>query len=117
MAYLSSSVWASAAAWKVGRRRGIARIPTDNLFRRGEGGIELLSMNGLVAEGEPHIHITLSMPDGAFGGHLEPGCIAYVMCEVFLAEVEGATMSRQRVPVSVEGMGEGNILRLMFENT
>jgi len=55
------------------------RIPTDNLFRRGEGGIELLSMNGLVVEGEPHIHITLSMPDGAFGGHLEPGCIAYVV--------------------------------------
>jgi predicted DNA-binding protein with PD1-like motif len=90
------------------------RIPTDNLFRRGEGGIELLSMNGLVVEGEPHIHITLSMPDGAFGGHLEPGCIAYVVCEVFLAEVEGVRLSRQRVPVSVEGMGEGEITRLVF---
>ena len=91
------------------------RIPTDNLFRRGEGGMELLSMNGLVVEGEPHIHMTLSMPDGAFGGHLEPGCVAYVLCEIFFAEVEGARMSRQRVPVSVEGMGEGNILRLMFD--
>ena len=91
------------------------RIPTDNLFRRGEGGIELLSMSGLVVEGEPHIHITLSMPDGAFGGHLEPGCIAYVVCEVFLAEVEGVRLSRQRVPVSVEGMGTGEITRLMFD--
>lgn len=91
------------------------RIPTDNLFRRGEGGMELLSMNGLVVEGEPHIHMTLATPEGAFGGHLEPGCIAYVLCEVFFAEVEGATMTRQRVPVSVEGMGAGNILRLMFD--
>lgn len=91
------------------------RIPIDNLFRRGEGGMELLSMNGLVVEGEPHIHMTLSMPDGAFGGHLEPGCVAYVLCEIFFAEIEGARMSRQRVPVSVEGMGEGNILRLMFD--
>lgn len=91
------------------------RIPTNNLFRRGEGGMELLSMNGLVVEGEPHIHMTLSTPEGAFGGHLEPGCIAYVLCKVFFAEVEGVSMRRQRVPVSIEGMGEGNILRLIFD--
>ncbi len=88
------------------------RIPTNNLFRRGEGGMELLSMNGLVVEGEPHIHMTLSTPEGAFGGHLEPGCIAYVLSEVFLAEVEGVSLRRQRVPVSIEGMGEGEITRL-----
>jgi predicted DNA-binding protein with PD1-like motif len=91
------------------------RIPTENLFRRGEGGLELLSMNGLVVEGEPHIHITLSTPEGAFGGHLEPGCIAYVLCEIFFAEVGGARMTRQRVPVAVEGMGQGQITRLLFD--
>lgn len=93
------------------------RIPTDNHFRRGEGGIEILSMNGLVVDGEPHIHVALSNPDGSFGGHLEPGCIAYVLCEVFFAEVEGVPLSRQRVPVSVEGMGQGKISRLTFGPT
>jgi predicted DNA-binding protein with PD1-like motif len=90
------------------------RIPTDNVFRQGEGGIEILSMSGLVVDGEPHIHVTLSTPDGAFGGHLEPGCVAYVLCELFFATVEGVALSRQRVPVSVEGMGEGKITRLSF---
>ena len=90
------------------------RIPTENLFRRGEGGFEILAMNGLVVEGEPHIHVALSSPDGAFGGHLEPGCVAYVLCEVFLAEVEGVTLGRRRVPVAVEGMGQGTISRLTF---
>jgi predicted DNA-binding protein with PD1-like motif len=90
------------------------RIPTENLFRRGEGGIEILAMNGLVVDGEPHIHVALATPDGAFGGHLEPGCIAYVLCEVFVAEVEGVHLSRQPVPVSVERMGEGEISRLTF---
>ena len=90
------------------------RIPTNNVFRRGEGGIEILAMNGLVVEGEPHIHMALSMPDGAFGGHLEPGCIAYVLCEVFFAEVEGAYMTCARVPVQVEGMGTGTITQLQF---
>lgn len=90
------------------------RIPTENVFRHGEGGIEILSMNGLVVDGEPHIHTALATPEGAFGGHLEPGCIAYVLCEVFLAEVEGVTLTRQRIPVAVEGMGEGQVSRLTF---
>jgi uncharacterized protein len=91
-------------------------IPADVRFSRGEGGIEILSMNGLVVEGEPHIHVALSTPDGAFGGHLEPGCTAYVLCEVFFAEVEGVSLSRQRVPVAIEEMGEGEITRLVFGN-
>jgi predicted DNA-binding protein with PD1-like motif len=89
-------------------------IPTENLYRRDQGGFEILSMNGLVVEGEAHIHAALSTPNGALGGHLEPGCIAYVLCELFFAEVEGVTLSRQRVPVAVEGMGEGRISRLTF---
>jgi predicted DNA-binding protein with PD1-like motif len=91
------------------------RIPADSTFGRGEGGIEILSMNGLVVDGEPHIHVALSTPDGAFGGHLEPGCIAYVLCEVFFAEVEGVALSRRRVLVDVEGMGQGTVSRLTFD--
>jgi predicted DNA-binding protein with PD1-like motif len=92
------------------------RIPAQDRHGRGEAGIELLSVNGLVVAGKPHIHMTLSTPDGAFGGHLEPGCIAYVVCEVFFAEVDGPTLSRRPVPVKVEGMGEGKVTRLTFEN-
>jgi hypothetical protein len=90
------------------------RIPTDNLFRKGQGGIEILAMNGLVVESQPHIHVALSNPDGAFGGHLEPGCIAYVVCEIFFGELEGPTLTRQSIPASIEGMGEGTISRLIF---
>ena len=38
-------------------------------------------------------------------------------CEVFFAEVGGVALSRQRVPVAVEGMGEGEISRLVFSKT
>jgi len=91
------------------------RIPPDNTFGRGEGGIEILSMNGLVVEGEPHIHVTLSTPEGAYGGHMEKGCIAYVVCEIFLAEIEGRALTRKHVRVSVDGMGEGDISRLILD--
>jgi hypothetical protein len=90
-------------------------IPTNNLFRKGEGGIEILAMNGLVVDGKAHIHVALSNPQGGFGGHVEEGCIAYVLCEIFFAEVEGPNLAYQRVPVAVEGMGSGVISRLTFD--
>ncbi len=88
------------------------RIPASNLYRRGEGGIEILAMNGTVVEGQPHVHITLSTPRGAYGGHLEEGCRAYVLCELFLGEVDGATLQRRQAHVDVPGMGSGEVPRL-----
>ena len=90
------------------------RLPPEDTFGRAEGGIEILSMNGLVVEGRPHIHVTLSTPAGAYGGHLEEGCITYVLCEIFFAEVEGVELSRKRVDVSVDKMGAGSVPRLLF---
>lgn len=89
------------------------RIPTKNSFGTGEGGIEILSMNGMVIEGEPHIHVALSTQQGAYGGHMEPGCKAYVICEVFLCEVTGVNLKRERVHVTVPGMGDGTVSRLI----
>ena len=90
------------------------RLPPDNHFEKGEGGIEILAMNGLIVEGEPHIHVALSTPAGAYGGHLEEGCITYVLCEIYVGEVDGVAMSRERVKVNVPGMGEGEVTRLTF---
>ncbi len=90
------------------------RIPTANAFGRAEGGIEILGMNGLVVDGEPHIHVTLATQQGAYGGHLEEGCKAYVLCEIFFVQVEGKKLTRERVPVDVPGMGKGTISRLTF---
>ncbi len=90
------------------------RIPSENVIAGTEGGIEILGMSGLVVDGEPHIHITLSTQQGAYGGHVEEGCKAYVLCEIFLAEIEGKKLHKERVPVDVPGMGKGTIPRLFF---
>ncbi len=90
------------------------RIPSENVIASGEGGIEILGLSGLVVDGEPHLHITLATQQGAYGGHVEDGCIAYVLCEIFFAEVEGARLERTRVPVDVPGMGKGTVPRLEF---
>lgn len=90
------------------------QIPTNNRYEQGEGGIEILAMNGLVVDGKPHIHVALSNPTGAFGGHLEEGCIAYVLCEIFFADVHGPTLAHRRTAVDVPGMGAGEINQLTF---
>jgi len=90
------------------------QIPTTNIFEEKDGGIEILSMNGTVIRGEPHIHVALSTIDGAYGGHLEDGCIAYVICEIFFLEIVGTDLRHERVAVNVPGMGEGTISRLMW---
>jgi predicted DNA-binding protein with PD1-like motif len=79
--------------------------------------VEILGMNGLVVEGEPHIHMTLATPAGAYGGHMELGCITYVACEIFFAEIVGRDMSRKMFRVSLPGMGEGEKPRLVFGDT
>jgi len=51
---------------------------------------------------------------GAYGGHLEPGCITYVLCEIFIAEVEGRALRRVQASVDIPGMGQGDVPRLEF---
>ena len=93
------------------------RIPSDHVIGCSEGGIEILGMSGLVVDGDPHIHVTLATQEGAYGGHMEEGCQAYVLCEIFFAEIEGRKLARERVAVEVPGMGKGSVPRLTFSET
>ncbi|MBV8812737.1 MAG: DUF296 domain-containing protein [Acidobacteriaceae bacterium] len=43
------------------------------LRARSAAPADILSMNGYVLNGRVHPHVTLSIGDHAFGGHLEPG--------------------------------------------
>jgi predicted DNA-binding protein with PD1-like motif len=47
----------------------------EQRFTTRQGPMEILNINGIIAGGEPHLHMTLGAVDGgAFGGHLEKGC-------------------------------------------
>ena len=81
------------------------QFPTDNKFETWQDGFELMSMNGLIVEGTPHIHFTGATTKGAFGGHLEEGCISYVLVEVGIIELDGPPMTRVVVPVAKDAEG------------
>jgi uncharacterized protein len=61
-------------------------MPPGNTFVRGDGPFDILSVTGLVVEGEIHAHITFSNTELAMGGHLEEGCRVLTFAVVVMAE-------------------------------
>jgi len=57
--------------------------------------MEILNINGLIAAGEPHLHLTLSTDKGAFGGHLEKGCRVLYRAEITIAKFSGSALARK----------------------
>ena len=58
--------------------------------------MEILNVSGIIADGEPHLHMTLSRTDGsAFGGHLEKGCKVLYRAELTIAKFSGVALARK----------------------
>ncbi len=57
-------------------------FPSEDRSVEMEGPIELISLQGLIAGGEPHLHVTVSDTERAYGGHLEPGCRVLYLAEI-----------------------------------
>ena len=49
---------------------------------------DLISMNGYIINGQIHAHLTLANPNGAFGGHLEPGTNVFTFATVSIGVFE-----------------------------
>jgi uncharacterized protein len=61
-------------------------MPPGNAFIRGDGPFDILSVTGLVVDGEVHAHITFSNTELAVGGHREEGCRVLTFAVVVMAE-------------------------------
>ena len=67
-----------------------------NAFKTVKGPFEILNGGGIIAAGEPHIHITLGNQDNAaFGGHLENGCRVLYLAEVTIFKYAGPQLTRK----------------------
>ncbi len=75
---------------------GNTTFPTKNVFVRNPAApADIASMNGYVIDGRVHAHLTLSDPDKAFGGHLEPGTSVFTFAIVTVGVLkDGADLRR-----------------------
>jgi hypothetical protein len=72
--------------------------PEDAIFML-EEPLELLSVSGAIADGEPHLHGVVSYADEeARGGHIEPGCRVAYLAEIVIHKFNELRMERRRDP-------------------
>lgn len=57
--------------------------------------LELMTIQGIIADGIPHLHMTVSDTLGAIGGHLENGCKVLYLAEVVIASFDGPPLTRR----------------------
>ena len=71
-------------------------LPPGNDFIKGDKGLDIVNINGLVMDGRVHAHITFTDTDKALGGHLEPGCVVLTFAGVVIGVLddEGVDFSR-----------------------
>lgn len=73
--------------------------PVEELYLHLEGPLEVTNFNGLIANYEPHIHITMSQPDMKFyGGHLEPGSEILTLSEFSILRIPDLRLHRHVMP-------------------
>lgn len=70
--------------------------PVEYFDKKRELPIEVVSIQGVIADGVPHLHMMISTKDAALGGHLEHGCKTLYLAELVITEY--TDLSLHRVP-------------------
>jgi predicted DNA-binding protein with PD1-like motif len=71
-------------------------FPPKDVIYTLEEPLELLSVNGLIIEGKPHLHIVVSKGrEKTWGGHLEHESEVLYLAEVAIMEFEGLRAERR----------------------
>ena len=72
-------------------------FPPQEYFRKWDDEpLEISSIDGIIADGSAHFHMTVSDEKIACAGHLEPGCRILYLCEVVIAEMDGFNFRREK---------------------
>jgi predicted DNA-binding protein with PD1-like motif len=74
-------------------------FPSDNKFYTLEKPLELLSVSGIIADGEPHLHVVVSCKEeGVWGGHLEDSCEVLYLAEIAILKLKDLQLTRTADP-------------------
>jgi hypothetical protein len=79
--------------------------PVEHFERWEDKPLELASIDGIIADGKPHLHAVVSDREKAYAGHLENGCRVLYLAEIVIVEVKSLDLTR--VP------NDKNILKLI----
>lgn len=66
-----------------------------NTFLELDGFWELTGIDGLIADGEPHLHVAAFDGDRTIVGHLEEGNEVNALAEILLRKLDGPSLKRR----------------------
>ena len=58
------------------------------------GSYEIAAIQGIIADGEPHLHVTLCEGDKTIAGHLENGCKVLTLAELAILTADSGRIRR-----------------------
>ncbi|MCL2771819.1 MAG: DNA-binding protein [Oscillospiraceae bacterium] len=70
--------------------------PVDEFVKWEDKPLEITSIDGVIADGSPHLHMTVGDREHAYAGHLEHGCRVLYLAEVVIGELDGFDFYRIR---------------------
>ena len=59
-----------------------------------KGCYEISAIQGIIADGEPHLHVTLCEGDKTIAGHLEDGCKVMTLAEIAILRADAGKVRR-----------------------
>ena len=68
--------------------------------------LEIGSIDGIIADGDPHLHMVVSNEKIAVSGHLEPGCRILYLGEVVIQETIGKALKRIKNDRNINELAE-----------
>ena len=68
--------------------------PVEHFEKWHDKPLELSSIQGLIADGSPHLHAVVSDKDKAYSGHLEEGCRVLYLAEISILQSNSANLAR-----------------------
>lgn len=67
----------------------------DEEFIKIDAPMELSAVQGIVANGVPHLHMVFTDLEKTYSGHLEPGCRVLYLAELVIAEIVDMDLERE----------------------
>lgn len=68
--------------------------PVEFFDRKKDKPIEVVSIQGFIADSKPHLHMMISDRNMALGGHLEHGCKTLYLAEIVITEYQDFALRR-----------------------
>ncbi len=68
--------------------------PVEHFEEWKDKPLELASLQGIIADGMPHLHTVISDKEKAYAGHLEEKCRVLYLAEIVIIEVKNLNLKR-----------------------